>query len=285
MKFGVVRWTRKDDKSPHTCLAHSSPGESGVCVFRARIDGDTHFTTDARQHLICFQLSPHLRLDCRMAGRELRHETVRGALAICPAGIDCAVAPDRPADALFVTVQPAQLALAAAEEYGVEMELMHRMSGYDQRLMHAAQMLAAESAQGSPNGPLFWNDVANSFIGRLLFGHTARRGLAARGTLGEHALLRIKEYVLAHIAEPITVQDLAALAGRSPFHFSRIFTRSVGVPPHRYIIHLRLKQAIRQIREGRLGLAAIAAETGFADQSHLSRWVRRVHGVAPSEIA
>lgn len=35
----------------------------------------------------------------------------------------------------------------------------------------------------------------------------------------------------------------------------------------------------------RMGLAEIAAETGFADQSHLSRWVRRVHGVAPSELA
>jgi AraC family transcriptional regulator len=284
MKFDLVRWTRKDDKSPRTYVAHCSPGESGVCVFRACIDGDTHFTTDARHHLICFQLTPHLRLDCRMAGRQLRHETVRGALAICPAGIDCAVAPDRPADALFVTVEPAQFALAAAEEYGVGVELIHRMDGYDQRLMHAAQMLANESAQGSPNGPLFWNDVASSFIGRLLFGHTSRPGLAARGRLGQHALMTIKEYVLTHLAEPIAVEDLAALAGRSPFHFSRIFTRSVGVPPHRYVIHLRLKQAIRQMREGRLGLAAIAAETGFADQSHLSRWVRRVHGVAPSEI-
>jgi AraC family transcriptional regulator len=34
-----------------------------------------------------------------------------------------------------------------------------------------------------------------------------------------------------------------------------------------------------------MGLAEIAAETGFADQSHLSRWVRRVHGVTPSELA
>ena len=36
---------------------------------------------------------------------------------------------------------------------------------------------------------------------------------------------------------------------------------------------------------GQSGLAEIAASTGFADQSHLSRWVRRVHGVAPAQLA
>ena len=55
--------------------------------------------------------------------------------------------------------------------------------------------------------------------------------------------------------------------------------------PHRYVVHLRLQAAIQHVRRGRMGLAEIAAETGFADQSHLSRWVRRVHGVTPSELA
>jgi AraC family transcriptional regulator len=54
--------------------------------------------------------------------------------------------------------------------------------------------------------------------------------------------------------------------------------------PHRYVVHLRLQAAIAGIRERRTGLARIAADTGFADQSHLSRWVRRVHGIALSEI-
>jgi AraC family transcriptional regulator len=64
-----------------------------------------------------------------------------------------------------------------------------------------------------------------------------------------------------------------------------VFTRSVGMTPHRYVVHLRLQAAIGRIREGRAGLAGIAADTGFSDQSHLSRWMRRVHGVTLSEIA
>jgi AraC family transcriptional regulator len=40
-----------------------------------------------------------------------------------------------------------------------------------------------------------------------------------------------------------------------------------------------VQRATELVRDGPLGLAEIAARTGFADQSHLSRWVRRVHGV------
>jgi AraC family transcriptional regulator len=103
--------------------------------------------------------------------------------------------------------------------------------------------------------------------------------------LGKDVLRRIKDYVQAHIDEPIEVAALAGIGGRSPFHFSRVFARSVGVTPHRYVVHLRLQRALELVREGGCSLAEIAARTGFADQSHLSRWVRRVHGVSLTQLA
>jgi AraC family transcriptional regulator len=50
-------------------------------------------------------------------------------------------------------------------------------------------------------------------------------------------------------------------------------------------VHLRLQRAIELVREAELSLAEIAARTGFADQSHLSRWVRRVYGVTLTQVA
>jgi AraC family transcriptional regulator len=49
-------------------------------------------------------------------------------------------------------------------------------------------------------------------------------------------------------------------------------------------VHLRLQRAIELVRDGRCGLAEIAARTGFADQSHLSRWARRVHGASLTQL-
>jgi AraC family transcriptional regulator len=103
--------------------------------------------------------------------------------------------------------------------------------------------------------------------------------------LGKTVLKRLRDYIIAHIDEPIEVAKLANIAGRSPFHFSRVFTRSVGLTPYRYVVYLRVQRATELVRDGRLGLAEIAARTGFADQSHLSRWVRRVHGVPLTKLA
>jgi AraC family transcriptional regulator len=283
MKFGEVCCAQKDGGPPAILTAVGPPGESGVSLLRMQFQRGAHFSATTRQHLISFQMSPHLRLECRMAGRRLHHETNAGALAICPAGIDCSAETDTSVDMLLIAIKPGQLALAAAEDSAIEAQLNERLSGYDQQLLGFARILAMESKKAYPNGPLYWNEVASHLISRLIFGHTSIPELS-RGTLGNRTLERIRDHVMAHLAEPIEVAALAKLANRSPFHFSRVFARSVGMTPHRYVVHLRLQAAIEHVRSGRASLAEIAADTGFSDQSHLSRWVRRVHGVALSQF-
>jgi AraC family transcriptional regulator len=284
-ELGKVSWAQKDGHPPLLLHTEGPSGESGVRALRARFEGGAHFSATAHQHLIYFQMSPSLRIECRMAGLRAKQETGAGALAISPAGIDCEAESDQSADVLLIAVEPRRLALASAEDHVLDAELRERVSGYDESLFRAAQLLASENAEGYPRGPLFWNEAASRLIDRLLIGHTSRPPRSSRGRLGQYALQRIRDYVFAHIAEPIQVAELAALVGRSEFHFSRVFARSVGMTPYRYVVHLRLQAAIQRMREGRMGLAEIAAETGFADQSHMSRWVRRVHGVAPSRLA
>ena len=283
--LGKMHLAQEDGGMPTTLAAGSAPGESGVSVFRARFEGGVHFASAARQHQICFQMSPPSRIERRLAGQSLRHQSPAGLLSICPAGTNCAADSEDTFDSVLVAIDPGQLALAAAEETAFEARLTGCLSGYDQALLDLARALVSESTGSYPNGPLFWNDVADRFIGGLIARHSQEPNIRVRGTLGKHVLARLKEYVTAHLDEPIEVTALANIAGRSPFHFTRVFARSVGVTPHRYVVHLRLQRAIELLRAGRSGLAEIAATTGFADQSHLSRWVRRVHGVTLTELS
>ena len=283
--LGELSLAQDNGSVPMTLASGSAPGESGVSVFNFRFQGGMHLAATLRQHLICFQLMDgRLRFECRMADRTLSHEPPPGSLAICPAGIDCAADAEGRVDALLVAIDPGHLALAAAEQSMPDAQLIERFSGYDRPLAELARILAFESGHDYPNGPLFWNEIAGDFIDGLVVRHASASGGRARGALGKDVLERLKEYVVAHLDEPIEVAALAKLAGRSPFHFSRVFSRSVGVSPHRYVVHLRLQRAIELARDGRSGLAEIAAHTGFADQSHLSRWVRRVHGVSLTRL-
>lgn len=99
------------------------------------------------------------------------------------------------------------------------------------------------------------------------------------------AVLRAVALMRSRLAESISLDDLAGVAGSSPFHFARQFKAATGHPPHDYHIRLRVDRAQELLRtRGReWTLAAIAAECGFADQSHFSRHFKRVVGVTPGE--
>ena len=268
---------------PTTLVAGSAPGESGVAVFCHRFWGGMHFCNAPRHHFICFQMS-QARVELRIAGQVVRHEPPAVTLVIHPAGLDCAADTDDSVDTLTVVIDPRWLALAAAEGSERQAQLIERVSSYDHSLLALARTLAFESTDDYPNGPLFWNEVASRFIDRLAARHMSALPVRARGMLSSDALKRIKEYVVAHLDEPIEVAALAGIAARSPFHFTRVFTQAVGLTPHRYVIYVRLRRAVELVRDGRLALAEIAARTGFADQSHLSRWVRRLQGVSLTQL-
>jgi AraC family transcriptional regulator len=283
-EFPEIRLMQADGSLPTVVAAGSAPGESGVFVSRVRFHGSAHVSAIARLHHICFLLKPCARVDSRIADQARSYQPSPGAFAICPAGADYAADGEGSVEAIIVAIDPGQFALAAAEGSAFEAELIERFLACDEALFDLARGLAVECADGYPNGPLYWNGMASTFIDGLLVRHTSKFNGLPRGRLNEQVLGRLRDYVVAHLDEPIEAGALARIAGRSPFHFTRVFARSVGMTPYRYVVHLRLQRALELMRDGRHGLAEIAAASGFADQSHLSRWVRRVHGVSPTEL-
>jgi AraC-like DNA-binding protein len=80
--------------------------------------------------------------------------------------------------------------------------------------------------------------------------------------------------------EDLTADDLAAAAGCSRFAAYRAFSRAYGLAPSDYQRQLRIRAARRLLSDG-VSPARAAAEAGFADQAHLTRWFRRYYGVTP----
>lgn len=85
----------------------------------------------------------------------------------------------------------------------------------------------------------------------------------------------------AHIGVPVGLEELAAVACLSPFHFARAFKAASGQPPHRFLAARRLDQACRLLAEGRLSLAEVAHATAFETQSAFTRAFRRATGLPP----
>ncbi|MDR3631103.1 MAG: AraC family transcriptional regulator [Desulfocapsaceae bacterium] len=80
--------------------------------------------------------------------------------------------------------------------------------------------------------------------------------------------------------QDISLADLAAESGLSPYHLIRVFKAETGLTPHRYLTQVRVRRAEQLIRRGE-DLADTAYKVGFADQSHLNRHYKAIIGVTP----
>lgn len=99
-----------------------------------------------------------------------------------------------------------------------------------------------------------------------------------------HAVGKAREYVEAHHAENVSLQELSRVANLSPFHLLRVFHEEVGLPPHAYLAGVRVVRAKALLSAGE-PVGRVAAETGFFDQSHLTKSFKRALGFTPGEYA
>ena len=104
------------------------------------------------------------------------------------------------------------------------------------------------------------------------------------GHVRSRAVRQAIDYIHAHLAESIHLEDIAGAAGLSVFHFSRTFRRATGLAPHRYLVQARIDRVKLLLIENGQSLAAIAEEAGFTDQSHMSKVFKRFAGTTPKHF-
>ncbi|MDQ8032359.1 MAG: helix-turn-helix domain-containing protein [Bordetella sp.] len=95
---------------------------------------------------------------------------------------------------------------------------------------------------------------------------------------------RALDHARAHLAAPLSVEDLAAVANLSPRQFSRVFSAETGQSPARAIEGLRLEAARLMIERSRHPLEVVARETGFRDRRHMREVFMRGFGVPPQVL-
>jgi AraC-like DNA-binding protein len=120
------------------------------------------------------------------------------------------------------------------------------------------------------------------FLHRLVVRHSTASMNLPRDGNEDCAVRRSKKFLDEHYADPVPLQELARLAGLSPYHLNRSFCRKIGMPPHAYQLQVRIARAKSALRTG-ASIARVALDTGFADQSHFTRVFKRLVGGTPSQ--
>jgi AraC family transcriptional regulator len=185
-----------------------------------------------------------------------------------------------------------QLLRRAAEETDlanpVGVEIGNSFETRDRVCEHLVLALVAEAEHPAHAAqPLLIQSIASALAIRLLTGHTTSGTRSARplGGLGPGALGRVRAYIEETVGRPISLDDLAGVAGVSRFHFARQFRRSTGESAMGYELRLRIERGKARLKDRDATVSRIATELGFADQSHFTRTFRRFVGTTPTRFA
>lgn len=244
-----------------------------------------YLSSPAEEHRLIAYLTPAVPTDCACEG--LRQVRVQAPFDfdLVPAGATGSWEDAAPMEMISLRLGPDLVAetAEALEVAGGCVELAPKLGGRDGLIEHIARAVQAELEAPEPAGRLYADSLAAALSARLLQNY-APAARSARQTLSKPQLRRLVEYVEINLAEDLSLSELARVVGLSIPHLTTLFRRTMGQTVHGYVMERRVCRARALLLDRSLSIPAAAYETGFAHPSHLARWMRRLLGVAPSEI-
>jgi AraC family transcriptional regulator len=169
---------------------------------------------------------------------------------------------------------------------GKELELRSQIGIRDPVIEGMAAAWRRELVERGAGGRLYTEGLGSALAVHVFraYGDGLSRPPPVIGGLGALRLRRIVDYIEAHLADDISLRDLAAQAGLSTHHFGEAFKASTGTSPHRYLIERRIRRAKELLLGANQSIAEIAISVGFASHSHFTDNFRRLTGTTPSRF-
>jgi AraC family transcriptional regulator len=257
--------------------------------YRAAPDSELYPPALTHDRLVLFARPPD-ELDLLYEEVKRHVPPPAGAISVVPAGTPAHWRWSGRFDWLHIFLEPGLVARVAAEAFDLDPARISipPLDGLDLPDLRAPMAAVdAELTAGGHGGRLAAESLATVLAVRLLRHIVAPRRLARGrdGTLPRGRLRAVVEYIEEHLDTGPTLEQMAAVARVSSYHFARQFKAATGLPPHQYLITRRVERA-KQLLEGGddFSLAQVAARAGFSDQSHFSHHFKRLVGVAPRQF-
>ncbi|QGZ93726.1 helix-turn-helix domain-containing protein [Terricaulis silvestris] len=281
------------------------PSTSEVLASSAGL-GWSKFSAELRSHVACEipDILPHAVEIClvvagndnsmvRRTGLGPAEEAAPrdGGIWLSPAGIGKGISITAPIPATMHLYLPAALFDGLNEDFNLPLNpaqsIRYAAGMRDEVIETVGQSILSELGNETASGRMYVETAAVTLAARLLQKYCdggACAPIDVASLRADHSRLRrVLDYISDNLEEKITLEQLAHVARLSVFHFGRMFTRTIGVSPSRYVSRMRLEQAMAELAIGKLPLAEIALKAGFSSQASFTRAFHRATGVTPGE--
>jgi AraC family transcriptional regulator len=282
---GGVPWSRRV-ATVTTLLKSTSTPDGSIDFALLHVSGGLIEAPPSPDHRVYLHVGAPVPTVCGGYGPPRRRLAERGDVDIIAAGAGGFWIDEAPALSLMMAIAP-RLLERVGRETGRRLTILDPKGPMrDAALEPIGWALKAELDEGEPGGRLYTDGLALALSARLLmvFGEEMKRQ-GRPAALSRRRMARVIDYIEAHLDQNLSLDQVAAVACLSPSHFKAAFRQTAGMPVHQYVVRRRVERARRLLAEGRVPIAQVALEVGFAHPSHLARWTRRLLGVAPKALA
>ena len=260
-------------------------------TLRHRIARRTRWMSEAQpSYVVLFLLAGKLRWksddndgDATLDGEVLQ----QSALLVNPG--ETITAHGEQTDHLVLTLAPAFVLDCAVRSRltraDARIDFRARVAHDDERLARLARDLADELFEETAGQEIVIAALVEQALVQLLRRHTNIRSTneleLSRAGLVDRRIRRAVELMHAHMDRELPLEEIAAAAYLSPFHFARLFKKLTGASPHAYLANLRAARAQTLLAETDLSITEIGARVGYASSSHFAKAFRHATGLSP----
>lgn len=257
------------------------------------------------QYALHFKRAPHVRLisearadyvsvfqfngnlQCAI-GEEEAFELSKGNVLLLNPGSSLS-ARARTAEYLMLTISPSLVLDCAARTAlvgaGANVSFRSIVVEHDVRLFRLAQDLADELMQEEAGQEMVIGALIEQLVVHLLRHHSnVRRSEElelSRVGLVDRRIRRAIELMHGNMGRDLPLEEIAAAAYLSPFHFARLFKKLTGASPHAYLATLRTTRAQTLLAETDLSISEVAERVGYSSPSHFTKAFRQSTGLTP----
>ncbi len=267
-------------------LSSAQAGWKGIRLEHHRMQPRQELAGTVEGYQVCLHLTGPVPMIWRIDGHASFQTLQPRELCTASHGEFRSVSWQRSFETMFVSISPKIMSELSSESSGAQpVELVKHRGIHDTQIETILRLLRADVAGGTPAGPLFGEQLGTALALYLFrrFAVHQRKTKHYRSGLTGNTLRRLFEYIDGHLDQPISLDDLARVAGISRFYFSALFRNSTGESPCRHVISRRIHHAKRLLANDSITIEEISRITGFSSQSHLASLFRCRVGVTPSK--
>jgi len=236
--------------------------------------------------IVIFMLKGAARLDWRRGNRYSRLGVKPGDVLIAQPCEGQRLRTDLPVEILCFLIGQERLDAIAAREWGpirAPVQIAESFRTNDGELWNLGRKLADQILAPVPGSHSYVEAIETQIAVHLLWNYSSLTRPDDRAEVpADERLRQVIEYIEENLADDVSLETLAGIAGLSPNYFLAAFREATGQTPHRYVTELRVARACELLHDPRRPITDVSLAVGFSSQSHLTEVFRRTMKTTPA---